>query len=266
MSKNKKKKTAGDVIRTVILILALGVFLFSAAKLVQIFLEYKQGTDEYDRMREFVTEKVDTQEEEKEIQVQGEEVQEEKPKAPQVDWPGLQSINQDIIAWIQIEGTEISYPVVKGTDNSYYLKHTFEGKSNIAGAIFVDSANRSDFEDCNTIIYGHNMKNGSMFGTLRKHFKDEASVPGKYIWICTPQKNYRYEIFSSHVVDAAGEVYTLFSEVDDAFEAYLERMAKQSLVSFETPVFREDKIITLSTCTGNDATRFVVQARREGIY
>ena len=105
-----------------------------------------------------------------------------------------------------------------------------------------------------------------MFGTLRKHFKDEASIPGKYIWICTPQKNYRYEIFSSHVVDAAGEVYTLFSEGDDAFAAYLERMAQQSLVSFEVPVSKEDKIITLSTCTGNDATRFVVQARREGIY
>lgn len=266
MSRNKKKRTAGDVIRTLILILALGVFLFSAAKLVQIFLEYKQGTDEYDRMREFVTEKADTQEEEKETQAQGEEVQEEKPKAPQVDWTGLQGINQDIIAWIQIEGTEISYPVVKGVDNSYYLKHTFEGKSNIAGAIFVDSANSSDFEDCNTIIYGHNMKNGSMFGTLRKHFKDEASIPGKYIWICTPQRNCRYEIFSSHVVDAAGEVYTLFSEGDDSFAAYLERMAQQSQVPFEVPVSKEDKIITLSTCTGNDATRFVVQARREGIY
>ena len=73
MSRNKKKRTAGDVIRTLILILALGVFLFSATKLVQIFLEYKQGTDEYDRMREFVTEKVNTQEEEKETQVQGED-------------------------------------------------------------------------------------------------------------------------------------------------------------------------------------------------
>ena len=266
MSRNKKKRTAGDVIRTLILILALGVFLFSATKLVQIFLEYKQGTDEYDRMREFVTEKVNTQEEEKETQVQGEEVQEEKPKAPQVDWTGLQTINQDIIAWIQIEGTEISYPVVKGTDNSYYLKHTFEGKSNSAGAIFVDSTNRSDFEDYNTIIYGHNMKNGSMFGTLRKHFKDEASIPGKYIWICTPQKNYRYEIFSSHVVDAAGEVYTLFPEAGEPFAEYLEHMVQQSMVDYKVPVTKDDKIITLSTCTGNDATRFVVQAKREGVY
>lgn len=266
MSKKKKKRTAGDVIRTLILILALGVFLFSAVNLVRIFLEYKQGTDEYDRMREFVTEEVEKQPQEEETEAKGEEVEEEKPQAPQVDWAGLQAINQDIIAWIQIEGTDISYPVVKGADNSYYLKHTFEGKSNIAGAIFIDAANSSDFEDCNTIVYGHNMKNGSMFGTLRKHFKDADSVPGKYIWICTPQKNYRYEIFSSHVVDAAGEVYTLFAEADDTFAGYLERMAKQSLVSFDVPVSKEDKIITLSTCTGNDATRFVVQARREGEY
>ena len=110
------------------------------------------------------------------------------------------------------------------------------------------------------------MRNGSMFGTLRKHFKDQESVPGKYIWICTPEKNYRYEIFSSHVVDADGEVYSLFPEANDQFAAYLDTMVQQSGISYGVPVTREDRIITLSTCTGNDATRFVVQARREGAY
>lgn len=262
MSKKKKKRTAGDWIRSIILILALGVFLFSAAKLVQIFLEYKEGTDEYNRVREYVT---DTSEEE-ESDVEGEAVQEQKPQPPKVDWTGLQAINTDIIAWLQIEGTDIDYPVVKGNDNAYYLTHTFEGNSNIAGAIFVDCSNSSDFQDCNTIIYGHNMRNGSMFGTLRKHFKDQESVPGKYIWICTPEKNYRYEIFSSHVVEADGEVYSLFPEANDQFAAYLDTMVQQSGISYGVPVTREDRIITLSTCTGNDATRFVVQARREGAY
>lgn len=267
MSKKKsKKRTAGDIIRNIILIIALGVFLFSAAKLALIFLEYKEGTDEYDRVREFVTE-VQQPPKEPENETSGEEVvQEQKPQAPKVDWTGLKAINEDIIGWIQIEGTEISYPVVKGKDNDYYLTHTFEGNSNIAGAIFIDYHNSSDFLDCNTIIYGHNMKNGSMFGTLAKHFKDETSIPGKYIWICTPEKNYRYEIFSSHVVDADGEVYNLFPEANDQFGAYLDTMARQSGISYEVPVSKEDKIITLSTCTGNDATRFVVQARREGEY
>ena len=110
------------------------------------------------------------------------------------------------------------------------------------------------------------MRNGSMFGTLRKYFQSQDSLPGRYIWICTPDKNYRYEIFSSHVVDAAGEVYTLFSAPDQQFQQYLDSMKAQSLVDFGVDVTKEDKIITLSTCTGNDATRFVVQARREGEY
>lgn len=260
--KNKKKRTAGDVIRTIIMFAALAVFLFSAAQLAKIFLEYKKGTDEYNRVREYVT----TTEPEEETQepLEGEEMP--KPTPPQVDWANLKAINEDIIGWIQIEGTEISYPIVKGIDNSYYLKHTFEKNSNAAGAIFIDYTNRSDFQDCNTLIYGHNMKNGSMFGRLRKYFKDKDSVPGRYIWICTPDKKYRYEIFSSHVVDAAGETYTLFPEANEQFASYLDSMKQQSLVDFGTEVTKEDKVITLSTCTGNDATRFVVQAKREGEY
>lgn len=265
MSKKKKKRrTAGDIIRNLVLILAIGVFAFSAFQLGKIFLEYKEGTDEYNRVREYVT-VADTETEDKE-DAESKEPEAPKPVSPQVDFNGLKAINPEVIGWIQIEGTSISYPIMKGKDNDYYLKHTFEGNYNAAGSIFIDYTNNSNFEDCNTIIYGHNMKNGSMFGLLRKHFKDRESILGRYIWICTPDKNYRYEIFSSHVVDAAGEVYTLFSAPDQQFAAYLENMKSQSLVDFGTEVTEKDKVITLSTCTGNDATRFVVQAKREGSY
>ena len=267
MSKKEKiKRTAGDIIRNLILVIAIGVFAFSAFQLGKIFLEYKAGTDEYNRVREYVTVTEPKPEQEQEETQTEPEAEEAKPVPPQVDFDSLKAINPDVIGWIQIEGTSISYPIMKGTDNEYYLKHTFEGNYNAAGSIFIDYTNNSNFEDCNTIIYGHNMKNGSMFGLLRKHFKDQESVPGRYIWICTPDKNYRYEIFSSHVVDAAGEVYTLFSAPDEQFASYLEKMKSQSLVDFQTEVTAEDKVITLSTCTGNDATRFVVQAKREGTY
>lgn len=262
----KKKRTAGDFFRYFIMIIAAGVFLLSAAQLVKIFLEYKAGTDEYDRIREYVqtTEKEPGDEE---IKGKKEEQQEtEQPVPPRIDWESLQSLNRDIIGWLQIEGTEIDYPIVQGTDNDYYLKHTFEGNQNIAGAIFMDHANDRNFQDYNTIIYGHNMKNGSMFGRLGKYFVKKESVPGKYIWICTPEANYRYEIFSSHIVDASGTVYTLFTESDETFAAYVEKMAKQTLIDYETAVSPEKRIITLSTCTGNEATRFVVQAVQEGEY
>ena len=257
----KKKKTAGDIFRYIVVVIAACVFVFSAVQLGRIFLEYRAGTQEYDRIREYVQE--EPQEETDEL-LEGEAV--DPPVPPEVDWESLTAINQDIIAWIPIEGTEISYPAMKGTDNDDYLHHTFERNSNSAGSIFIEYTNSSDFQDCNTIIYGHNMRNGSMFGTLRKYFQSQDSLPGRYIWICTPDKNYRYEIFSSHVVDAAGEVYTLFSAPDQQFQQYLDSMKTQSLVDFGVDVTKEDKIITLSTCTGNDATRFVVQARREGEY
>ena len=257
----KKKKTAGDIFRYIVVVIAACVFVFSAVQLGRIFLEYRAGTQEYDRIREYVQE--EPQEETDEL-LEGEAV--DRPVPPEVDWESLTAINQDIIAWIQIEGTEISYPVMKGTDNDYYLHHTFERNSNSAGSIFIEYTNSSDFQDCNTIIYGHNMRNGSMFGLLKKYFQSQDSLPGRYVWICTPEKDYRYEIFSSHVVDAAGEVYTLFSAPDQQFQQYLDSMKAQSLVDFGVDVTKEDKIITLSTCTGNDATRFVVQARREGEY
>ena len=232
---------------------------------MNIYLEYKKGTDEYDKIREYVKEPEGKKEEPKdETEDQGEK--KEELIGPQIDFAGLKEINPDVVGWIQMEALDVSYPIVKGTDNDHYLHYTFEGQKNAAGAIFMEYTNNSNFEDCNTIIYGHNMKNGSMFGLLRKYFKDKDSVPGRYIWICTPDKNYRYEIFSSHVVDAAGETYTLFPEANEQFASYLDSMKQQSLVDFGTEVTKEDKVITLSTCTGNDATRFVVQAKREGEY
>lgn len=259
---DKNKRTAGDILRYVILIAAACIFVFSAVQLIQIFLEYRAGTEEYEGLLKYVqTEPAEDVEE-----TVPEEPEKEEPVPPDIDWEGLRKINGDIIGWLQIEGTEINYPVVQGTDNSYYLSHTFEKNENGAGAIFIDCANSRDFQDCNTIVYGHNMKNGSMFGTLRKYFQSEESLPGNYIWMCTPEKNYRYEIFSSHVVDSGGEAYTLFSAPDQQFQEYLDRMKAQSLVDFHIKPGMEDKIITLSTCTGDEATRFIVQARQEGEY
>ena len=147
--------------------------MFSAVQLGQIFLEYRAGTQEYDRIREYVKE--DPQQETEES-LEGQAV--DRPVPPEVDWESLKAINPDIIAWLQIEGTQISYPVMKGTDNDYYLHHTFEKNYNSAGSIFIEYTNSSDFQDCNTIIYGHNMRNGSMFGTAQKVFPEPGFSAG----------------------------------------------------------------------------------------
>ena len=87
---------------------------------------------------------------------------------PEVDFEELQKMNSDVIGWIEVEAIpEISYPIVRGEDNDYYLHRTFKKANNSAGSIFVDYRNGQYFGDCNTIVYGHNMKNGSMFGKLK---------------------------------------------------------------------------------------------------
>ena len=125
----------------------------------------------------------------------------------------------------------------------------------------MDYTNKSSFEDCNTLLYGHNMKNGSMFGKFRTlHNPEKLTSP--YLFICTPEKTYRYEIFSVHTTSATGDTYTFFSAHDEQFEAYLKKMKSESEFAVGGDPVKEDKVVTLSTCTGNDATRFVVQAKR----
>lgn len=259
--RNKKKRTFGDVLRSIILLAAIGVFLFSAYQLVNIYLEYKKGTDEYDKIREYVKEPEKEPEKEEPEPEDKEEEEEELPKAPEIDFAALKDINPDVVGWLQMECLEVSYPIVKGKDNDYYLHYTFEGQKNAAGAIFMEYTNNSNFEDLNTIIYGHNMKNGSMFGTFRT-LHDQESLSSPYVWICTPEKNYRYEIFSVHTTSASGDTYTLFSGADQQFADYLKKMKGESDMELSAEPAAEDKIVTLSTCTGNDATRFVIQAKR----
>lgn len=258
--KTKKKKTAGDVVMTIVLVIAIGVFCFAAYNLYHIYMEYKKGTDEYNSLAEMaVTEmEPDAPQEQPE---QGETL-----KAPMsIDFQSLLAVNDDVVGWIYMEGVDtINYPIVKGVDNEQYLHTTYEGNYNFAGTIFIDYENSRDFSDCNTIVYGHNMKNGSMFGSLKKYVgEDEAYKKSKFFWIFTPQETYRYEIIAAYTTPVDSDTYTLFPAPSAEFEDYLSRMKSYSEIETEDiGLSMTDKIITLSTCTGNDATRFVVQGKR----
>ena len=128
----------------------------------------------------------------------------------------------------------------------------------------MDYENSRDFSDCNTLVYGHNMKNGSMFGHLRKFVQDkETYQKSKYFWILTPEKNYRYEIISAYTTGVNSDTYTLFKGPGDEFQEYLKKIKDYSeITTEEKDLTIKDKIVTLSTCTGNESTRFVVQGKR----
>lgn len=164
------------------ILLAVGALIFFAWKLRGIYGEYQEGEESYEELASFVEEPEDTP-----------KPDEEEPGAEpdgylRIDFEGLQVVNPDVIGWVEIPGLAISYPVVQGTDNAYYLHHLFTGEYNSSGSIFADCHNQPDFTDQNTIIYGHNMKNGSMFGTLSRYQDEALWEASPYFYLYVPGK------------------------------------------------------------------------------
>ena len=137
-------------------------------------------------------------------------------------------------------------------------------EDDINGTLFMDPRTDLVQRSTNIIIYGHNMKNGSMFGHLKKFTEDEKLYNNdRYFWILTPDKNYRYEIISAYTTGVNSDTYTLFKGPGEEFEEYLKKIKSYSDIKTEdTELTIKDKIVTLSTCTGNESTRFVVQGKR----
>ena len=255
----QKKKKKSDVLLTIALIAAIVVFCYAAFNLYHIYTEYKKGTDEYNQIEEMAV----TERDADSAEVAGPNAQVKPPI--EVDFDKLKSVNEDVVGWIYVDALpDISYPIVKGKDNQTYLHQTYEKNYNFAGTIFVDYENSGDFSDCNTLVYGHNMKNGSMFGHLKKFREDDKLYKqDKYFWILTPERNYRYEIISAYTTGVNSDTYTLFKGPGEEFEKYLETIKGYSEIQTDdTDLTIKDKIVTLSTCTGNESTRFVVQGKR----
>ena len=264
--KEKKKRGVGDVILTLVFLIAVGVFCYAAFNLYHIYTEYKKGSDEYNQIAQMAVTRREPDADTDTASESTDTGTESAVKAPmKIDFEALQSVNTDVIGWIYVEALDdVSYPIVKGTDNSTYLHMTYEKNYNFAGTIFIDYENSSDFNDCNTLVYGHNMKNGSMFGQLKEFSKDpETYKKSKYFWIFTPEKSYRYEIIAAYVTSVDSDTYTLFKGPGEEFQEYLNKITGYSEIQ-TTPgtMTVKDKIITLSTCTGNESTRYVVQGKR----
>ena len=182
-----------------------------------------------------------------------------------INFTELNTINPEIIGWLRIGALDLSYPIAQAADNDYYLHRTFEGKDNFAGCIFLNCDNSKFFTDQNSIVYGHNMKNGSMFGTLKKFREQETYDDNPYFWIFTPTLIYQYRIFSAAEVATVGDPYRVRFTTSD-FQNFLNDMTTHSLLKTDVNVSTDDRIVTLSTCTGNASTRFIVQGVLEQMY
>ena len=274
---NKKKKKSPVFI--IIIIACIAVMAFAAYNLIRLQLDYKESRDEYADLQQYTVkntaaEEVQEAAEEAEDAVTAEtaEPDEEKTaetaapirphmKCPiEVDFAPLKEINKDVIGWLYVGAVDISYPIVKGDDNDYYLHRTFMNTENFAGSIFMECTNSPDFTDPHTILYGHNMQDQSMFGRLRLLTDEEKYKNDPYIWVLTPEHTFRYRMFSLHRVSYDGYVYTLFSGPSKLVTDYIDACAKDSLVPLEIgDADQKSRIITLSTCTSSDTERYAAQ-------
>ena len=176
----------------------------------------------------------------------------------QVDFEALHQQNPDIIAWIYSPDTPINYPVVQSEDNSYYLRRLIDGTRNTAGTIFADFRNAPDLTDRNTLVYGHNMKNNTMFGTLSEYRKQSYYEDHSTLWLLTPDAAYKLEPLSGFVTRADSDSYTLF-ETQEELRSYLDEAVSQSGFQTDVDLDTVERIVTLSTCTyQGDDKRFIL--------
>ncbi|HEX3017404.1 MAG TPA: class B sortase [Caproicibacter sp.] len=177
------------------------------------------------------------------------------------DFQKLKAQNADAAGWIRLPGTSLSYPVVQGGDNTYYLDHTFQKQKSIFGCVFLDGRGKPRLTGQNLILYGHNMKNGSMFADLCR-FRDRSYLRGHPEFLLYTKKGmYHCPVFSVHEAAPDSDTYALCFSGRARFSSYLEEMEGQSLYKTGVKTSPNGRILTLSTCVENGQDRrFVVQA------
>ena len=180
-----------------------------------------------------------------------------------VNFSALKEINPETVAYLEIDGVNIQYTVVKGSDNSYYLNHNFYKEYNSAGWIFMDYRNKFDDSDKNTIIYGHNMLDGSMFGALTKFldFDFVKNDDNLNIKLISETGVLNYKVFSVYQIEP--EDYYLNTEfTDNSFEEFIDNLKTRSKFNFNTEISSLDSILTLSTCSFSGTMRVVLHAKK----
>ena len=252
MSYNEEKqvKKKRKILWSILLLISVCVFLFAAYQLISQYMTYRAAETEYESLTGIAY----IPDGETENGADG-------YKSP-IDFAALAAINPDIIGWIVIDGTNIDYPIVQGSDNDAYLHKTFSGERNSSGTIFLDCRNAPDFSDRNSIVYGHKMKNGSMFAGLTE-YKDQGFYEQHPAFtIYTPEVEYKCEVFAAYVTSGVSATYTLDFSGDMDFTGYINDAVSRSLIQTGVTPAAKDRIVTLSTCDYTyDNARMVVHAR-----
>lgn len=237
-------------VQNILLILFIVVFLFSTTKIVLFLLDSRNNKNE---IKELIQEVISI------------EIEEEK-EVFKIDFDKLLSINSDTIGWIRFNQDKVNNPIVHTSDNSYYLKRSFEKESNQAGTIFMDYRNTS-FNDRNVVLFGHSMLDDTMFGSLQDIFKNDFfdNKENNYIQIYNKDNELlTYQVFSYYIIEKEEYYITTSFKSDSDFNTFIDTITRRSYKKFDVEVTTNDNILTLSTCSGTGGTskRKVVHAKR----
>ena len=251
----------------VIIVIASIAALTAAFMIFKTARDYKAASDEYDSLRQYASEEVSTtdtaekvsdikpielEEAEERKELKSNENREDFPEM-EVDFKALREKNPDTVGWLYVGSCGISYPILQGEDNDYYMNHTFEGTVNSSGAIIMDYRDDKYLKDWNTFIYGHNMKNGSMFGSLKKLLKDETLYDSDpYIYVYLPGYIYRYKIFSYYKDKPDSKMYWTADTLQE-YRQYIRDALSLSVRDLGVETSEETNMVTLVTCSGSGA-------------
>ena len=243
---NKKKTNIPIIILMIFFIILL---FFSGTKIVIWYMNNQNNKKISDEIAEFVT--VD-------------ETKEDDEEKYVVDFEKLKEKNSDIVAWLKVKGTNIETTVVKSTNNDYYLTHNFNKEYNSAGWIFADYKNKVDGTDKNIVIYGHNMRDDSMFGSLKNILNSDwyDNEENTNITLYTENEKCIYKVFSIYKIESEDYYITTEFENDKKFEQFVNTIKKRSIKEFDIDVSESDNILTLSTCANNNKYRVVLHAKK----
>lgn len=232
----------------VITVCLIGIILVSGYKIGKTMWEYQVAKSAYTNISE-KTAKVDP-----------------KQFTGVVDWNALKNVNPDVQGWLYQKGTVINYPVVQGTDNDTYLHTRFDKQWSGGGTLFVDCRMEKDFKGFNSIIYGHHMKDGSMFRSIRGYTKEDGYYDKhKTLELATPHGNYHLVVFSAFITKATDENTYKMTYDGDEKQAYIDRAWERSelpITRDSVDVTKNDRLVTLSTCAYDyEEARYIVMCK-----
>ncbi|MFQ9546211.1 MAG: class B sortase [Clostridium sp.] len=252
--KNKKYKEV--IFNLIVYMILLFILIYSGIK---IYKWYKDKTSNKEIV-EHIKKIVAVEDKNKDKNEDKNEYKEEYT----IDFNKLKEQNKETVAWIKVNNTNIEYPVVKANNNNFYLNHSFDKSENLAGWIFADYRNKFDNTDKNIIIYGHNMRDGSMFGSLKNILNSDwyENEENTNITLYTENEKCIYKVFSIYKIESEDYyIKTEFSN-DNEFEQFVNTIKNRSIKKFDIDVSKEDNILTLSTCANNNRYRIVLHAKK----